>query len=140
MIPSDFVEMCEAYPPCSVDEFLSVHIPTPGRERFFVRSVRETLNGLAEFRDSGWSHGYVPYPEPGGLIPWGDSVDGDYFYWRTYEDVTRPWTILVCGANDDWCEYDGSLTSYLAGLVRGTVPPDGLPPDFPGRTPSIESD
>ncbi|MEU3075691.1 hypothetical protein [Streptomyces laurentii] len=138
--PPDFVELSEKYPSFTVDEFLSIHIPDPGEERFFVRSVRERLEVLGEFRDAGMAHGYVPFPEPHGLYLWGDSIDGDYFYWKTGASRSDPWTILVEGANADWCEYDGSLTSYLAGLVRGTIPPDGLPPDFPGRTPVIDVD
>ncbi|WP_327247785.1 hypothetical protein [Streptomyces sp. NBC_01320] len=52
----------------------------------------------------------------------------------------RSWTILGSGHHDDWCEFKGTLTEYLAGLVTGAVPPDGLPPDFPGATPAIEAD
>ncbi|MFI9411376.1 hypothetical protein [Nocardia gamkensis] len=61
--------------------------------------------------------------------------------WRpeTSAADSASWSVLVSGHNDDWHEYAGDLTSYLAGLVRGTVPPDGLPPDFPGPTPVIEA-
>ncbi|WP_157171041.1 hypothetical protein [Nocardia araoensis] len=121
-------------------DFLGVHIPSPGEEKYFVRGVQEFRGYLAEFRDAGMSHGHVPFPEPGGLLPWGDSAEGDRFCWKTSEADSASWSVLVIGRNDDWCGYAGDLTSYLAGLARGTVPPDGLPPDFPGRTPVIEAD
>lgn len=70
----------------------------------------------------------------------GDSCDGDVFFWRANDVDPQSWTILVSGHNDDWCEFKGTLTEYLAGLVTGAVPPDGLPPDFPGATPAIEAD
>ncbi|MEU1202383.1 hypothetical protein ABZ446_40055 [Streptomyces sp. NPDC005813] len=140
VFPPDFVELVEAYPPFTVDEFLGLHIPSPGEEAQFVSGMRGFLGNLSSLRDSDMSHGYVPYPEPGGLVPWGDSCDGDVFFWRANETNPQSWTILVSGHNDDWCEFKGTLTEYLAGLVTGAVPPDGLPPDFPGATPVIEAD
>ncbi|WP_091339005.1 hypothetical protein [Micromonospora rhizosphaerae] len=137
--PPDFIALAEAYPPLTVDDFLGIHIPNPGEEKYFVRGMREILESLSDLRDSGMSHGYVPFPEPGGLICWGDSCEGDRFHWRTTGGGPETWTILVECCNDDWCEFGGSLTEYLSGLASGTVPPDGLPPDFPGRTPSIEA-
>ncbi|MGA4840063.1 hypothetical protein [Streptomyces sp. G45] len=122
----------------TIDEFLAILIPSPGGERFFISGVRRLLDLLRHRRDRGASHGYVPYPEAHGLLPWGSSSEGDIFYWKTSDEGPDSWTILVSGRNDDWCEFQGSLTEYLAGLVSGAVPPDGLPPDFPGRTPTVE--
>ncbi len=139
VLPPDFVALAEAYPPFTVDDFLGLHLPSPGKEKNFVRGARAMLGDLAELRDTGMSHGHVPFPEPGGLFPWGDSCEGDVFHWKTSAADSASWSVLVSGHNDDWCGYAGDLTSYLAGLVRGTVPPDGLPPDFPGRTPVIEA-
>ncbi|MEV5085526.1 hypothetical protein AB0K74_44760 [Streptomyces sp. NPDC056159] len=140
VFPSDFVALAEVYPRFTIDEFLGLHIPTPGEERYFVSGMKRLLGDLADLRGSGMSHGHVPYPEPGGLVPWGDSCEGDVFFWRTSGASAEAWTVLVSGHNDDWCEFQGSLTEYLAGLVSGTVAPDGLPPDFPGATPLIEAD
>ncbi|GAA4574444.1 hypothetical protein GCM10023176_41450 [Micromonospora coerulea] len=139
VLPSDFVALAEAYPPFTVDDFLGLHIPSAGEEQYFVRGLQEGLRNLSELRDAGMSHGHPPYPEPGGLLPWGDSAEGDTFYWRTTGAEAESWTVLIASHNDDWCEYDGSLTSYLAAKVRGTVPPDGLPPDFPSRMPVVEA-
>ncbi|MEV6594611.1 hypothetical protein [Streptomyces acidicola] len=140
VFPWDFMALAEAYPPFTVDEFLGIRVPTPGEEQYFVSGLRRLLHDLTDLRDSGMSHGYVPFPEPGGLVPWGDSCDGDVFFWRTNPRGPESWTVLVSGHNDDWCEFKGSLTEYLAGLISGMVKPDGLPPDFPGATPSIEAD
>ena len=140
VLPPDFVALAEAYPRFTVDDFLGLLIPSPGEEKYFVSGARELLGDLAMLRDAGMSHGHVPFPEPGGLFPWGGSCEGDYFYWKTSTEDSASWSVLVSGHNDDWCGYAGDLTSYLAGLVRGTVPPDGLPPDFPGPKPVIEAD
>ncbi|WP_330250790.1 SMI1/KNR4 family protein [Nocardia sp. NBC_00565] len=140
VLPPDFVALAETYPPFTVNDFLGLHIPSPGEEKYFLAGVQELLGNLAELRNAGMSHGHVPFPEPGGLLPWGDSSEGDVFYWKTSEADSASWSVLVSGRNDDWCAYAGGMTSYLAGLVRGTVPPDGLPPEFPSSTPVIEAD
>lgn len=140
VFPADFVELAETYPPFTIGGFLGLHVPEPGEEIHFVFGLRGLLASLRELRDSGMSYGYVPFPEPGGLVPWGDSIDGDVLFWRTNNGDPQSWTVLVSGHNDDWCEFDGGLTEYLAGLVSGTVAPDGLPPDFPGPSPVIEAD
>lgn len=139
-LPSDYLALAGKYPPFTLDEFLAVRIPRNGGEQYYVEGLRNQMRELGELRDDGRSRGYVPYPEPGGLICWGSSCDGDGFYWRTSGGSPDLWGIVVRGANDDWHEFSGSLTAYLAGLVSGEVSPDGLPPDFPGPSPLVEAD
>lgn len=139
-LPADFVMLSEAYPPFSVDDFLGLLIPSPGEEKYFVAGMRSLLDTLVDLAKADMSHGYVPFPEPGGLIPWGSSCEGDVLYWYTAGGDSDSWTVVVSGRNDDWFHYHGDLTSYLAAKARGTVPPDGLPSDFPSATPLVEAD
>jgi hypothetical protein len=139
-LPSDFVELSEAYAPLIIDDFLALHMPVPGEEDKFVSVAQGILENLASLRESDMSHGHVPFPEKGGLIPWGDSDEGDMLYWRTRGDNPDEWTVVVSGAWDDWPEFPGSLTEYLAGLISGTVPAEGLPQGFPGPDPVITTD
>ncbi|MFD3516655.1 hypothetical protein [Streptomyces sp. NPDC058657] len=137
-LPPDFIELSEWYPSFILADFLAIHLPGPGEEAGFVAGCRDDREDLEDLRDAGMSHGYVPYPEPGGLIAWGGSQEGDVFYWKTSESGPSSWTIVVSGRNDDWCEFQGTLTEYLAGLISGKVSPDGLPPNFPGHNPLVE--
>ncbi|MFE7587064.1 SMI1/KNR4 family protein [Streptomyces gardneri] len=138
-LPQDFMELAERYPAFIMADFLSLHLPDPGEEVGFVRGMKETFRSLAELHEEEMTEGYVPYPEPGGLIPWGDSAEGDNFYWHTGPDGPDSWTVVVETRNGYWGTYDGTLTEYLTGLVTGTVEPDGLPPDFPGENPTVIS-
>lgn len=135
-LPSDFMALAEAYPPFSVDDFLVLNIPTPGEEQFFVEGVRSVLDDLMDLVQDEASHDYVPFPEPGGLLPWGSSFEGDNFYWYTRGEP-RSWTVVVAGRNDDWFHYRGGMTSYLAARMGGRPLADGLPPDFPSAQPVI---
>ncbi|MFB7611715.1 hypothetical protein [Streptomyces gardneri] len=138
-LPQDFMELAERYPAFLIADFLNLQIPDPGEEVAFARGAKELLQSLEALHDEGMTEGYVPYPEPGGLIPWGDSTDGDNFYWRTGPDGPDSWTVVVETRNGYWGTYDGTLTEYLTGLVTGAVEPDGLPPDFPGENPTVIS-
>jgi hypothetical protein len=139
-LPSDFVELSECYPPLIIDEFLALHMPVAGEEDEFVAGAKGIIENLASLRDSDMSHGHVPFPEKGGLIPWGDSDEGDMFYWRTVGDSPDEWTVVLSGSWDDWPQFPVSLTEYLAGLISGTVPAEGLPQGWPGPDPRVTAD
>lgn len=135
--PEDYKQLAEWYGPLTIDDWLAIVVPDPGEEGRFIIATRKEIAALASLRDERLSHGFMPHPYPGGLIPWGESIDGDTFYWRTGAREPESWTIVVAGRNDDWVEFNGTLTGYLSGLVSGEVSPDGLPPDFPGRSPFV---
>lgn len=135
--PSDFVELSEWYPGLVFDEFVSIHTLDPGLERECPGSILKESESFAQM--NGGAQDYRAWPHPFGPVQWGDSIDGDCFYWKTHPDGPESWTIVVGGRNDDWVEFQGSMTEYLTALVLGTVPPDGLPPDFPRWPPVIET-
>ena len=137
-LPRDYQDLVERYQGLVINDRLGVRMPRPGLEQWYVDGVREHLLELEDAWRTGDSGGHVPYPRPRGLIPWGGSIDGDTFYWRTHPDGPEAWTVVVCGACDDWQETDRDLTGYLAGLVLGEVEPcGGLPVTAPGTPPSI---
>ncbi|MFE1268400.1 hypothetical protein [Streptomyces sp. NPDC058758] len=135
-LPDDYVGLAQSYPRLKIGRFLTVTAPAPGYEEGFVESARMDLAGAEEMSQKGMTGGYPVFPAPGGLLRWGSSIDGDEFHWRT-EGQPNQWTVVVAGRNDDWFHHEGSLTSYLSGLCSGTVPPYGLPPNFPGPDPAV---
>lgn len=135
-LPDDYVTLAESYPRLEIGEWLMVTSPTPGNEAGFVEAKKEDLAGAEDMAQKGMLGGYPVFPELGGLLRWGGSIDGDEFHWRT-EGQPNEWTVVVAGRNDDWFHYEGSLSSYLAWLCSGTAEPHGLPPNFPGPEPVV---
>lgn len=135
-LPDDYVALAESYPRLQIGRFLSVTAPAPGAETDFVEGARMDLAGAEDMSQRDMFGGHPVFPEPGGLLRWGSSIDGDEFHWNT-EGTPNEWTVVVAGRNDDWYHHEGSLTSYLAGLCSGAVAPDGLPPYFPGDQPVV---
>jgi hypothetical protein len=139
-LPTDFVQLSESYPGLVVDDYLAVMGPQPGREQNFTRGLREKLCLLDTIDTTLVSGDWVPYPAASGLLPWGGTPDGDVLYWRTVGERPDAWTVVVAPRDYAWHEFDRGLTGYLAGLISGEIPPDGLPSDFPGEHPDVEVD
>ncbi|WP_255955653.1 hypothetical protein [Streptomyces odontomachi] len=140
-LPQDYMDLVHRYQGLVIDNWLGVRMPRPAMEPWYVDGMREHLLELEDAWMTGDTEGHVPYPRPRGLLPWGGSIDGDTFYWRTHPEGPEAWTVVVCGACNDWKEVDRDLTGYLAGLVLGEVEPcSGVPADFPGAAPSISVD
>jgi hypothetical protein len=139
-LPTDFVQLSESYPRLVIDDYLAVMCPSQGNEQGFVRGIREDLIALDAIDTTLVSGTYLPYPAEGGLLPWGSTPDGDVLYWRTVGESPDEWTVVVAPRDYEWHEFDLGLTGYLAGLISGEVPPDGLPSDFPGDCPDVEVD
>ncbi|WP_189931469.1 hypothetical protein [Streptomyces sulfonofaciens] len=140
-LPGDYVELVHRYQGLVIDDRLGIRMPRPGWERWYVDGMRDCLQELEVCWTTGDSGGHLPYPRPRGLMPWGGSIDGDTFYWRTHPDGPEAWTVVVCGADNGWEEVERDLTGYLAGLVLGELEPCGaLSPDFPGSAPSVTVD
>ncbi|MFE4657072.1 SMI1/KNR4 family protein [Streptomyces hydrogenans] len=135
-LPDDYIILAQSYPRLEIGQFLTVTAPVPGYEEGFVESMKMDLEGAEEMSQKGMTGDYPVFPAPGGLLRWGSSIDGDEFHWRT-QGHPDEWTVVVAGRNDDWSHHEGTLTSYLAGLCSGTIPPYGLPPNFPGPDPAL---
>ena len=83
--------------------------------------------------------GYVAHPEPGGLIPWSESLSGDVFYWRVTGNEHDSWSVVVNSRNLEWWECDGGALSFLVGIIDGSIERRGLPSDGPGSDPKVRA-
>lgn len=135
-LPSDFRALAEAYPVLVIDDFLSVSVPRPGTEALWASESRkdEILQDLYEMGDT---EGYVPFPQPGGLISWGDSNSGDILYWRTSPADPDAWPVVVRTDNADWIEFPVGVVEFLAGVYGRTIDVPGMPANFPSDFPEV---
>ncbi|MEV5613511.1 hypothetical protein [Streptomyces sp. NPDC052225] len=96
-LPDDYVTLAEYCPRLEIGQFLCVTSPAPGREAIFVERERADLSSAGDMAQDDMLGGYPVFPEPGGLLRWGSSIDGDEFHWRT-AGLPNEWTVLVAGA------------------------------------------
>jgi hypothetical protein len=136
-LPSDFRSLAENYPPFTIDDFLVVPLPAPGREHRFAAGIRDALLPLQDLWETGDSAGYAPYPQPGGLLPFATSLSGGHFHWRTTGGDPDQWPVVVATRDDAWWEHPGGALTFLAGLIDGSIPRKGLPAAGPTPNPTI---
>ncbi|WP_329320453.1 hypothetical protein [Streptomyces sp. NBC_01262] len=136
-LPRDYVELAEAYPAIEFDGFLCVWVPRLGGEEEFVAGLFDELELVAELQEEGEAENYVAHPEPGGLIPWGSSLDGDVFYWCVIDGDPDGWPVVAHGRNGSWWECQSGLIRFLVGVVTHDVDRGELSDDVLGVNPSV---
>ncbi|MFF7211745.1 SMI1/KNR4 family protein [Streptomyces sp. NPDC008238] len=114
-LPSDFKALIEHY---GLGQFVDFITPlTPfGTRDLLVRSARRLLDGERAFRDQHPDESpYRYYPEPGGLLEWAGTDNGDRLCWVT-EGQPDDWTVVVW--NPRGWHYDAHGVGAVEFLVR----------------------
>jgi hypothetical protein len=135
--PADYREYVDHYPALSYDDFMMIVVPEPGNESGYLRGAFETLQMMARLAERDMTEDYTFHPHEGGLFPWGESNEGDLFFWRMNGPDPDRWPAVVHTSNGDWWEHEGGLVSLMVGLIDGSVEHRGLPPE-PGPNPTVD--
>lgn len=62
---------------------------------------------------------YPLYPQPGGLLPWGITDNGDVLFWRTIGNPDQ-WIIVIHEPRGpEYEEHPGGVVDFLTDLVLG---------------------
>ncbi|MGW3630362.1 SMI1/KNR4 family protein [Streptomyces sp. NPDC005122] len=131
-LPTDFKQLIGAYGAHHFAGFLTPLTPFGGRD-LLVGPAKRLLDQERGFRDSSPEDCPYPfYPEPGGLLPWARTDNGDTVCWLT-DGKPAAWTV-VCWNPRGWY-YDAHpvgavefLAGWLSGHISTTVFPDA--PEF----------
>ncbi|MEV1154937.1 hypothetical protein AB0J27_05965 [Micromonospora chokoriensis] len=79
---------------------------------------------------------YPIYPEPSGILPWGEGSGGELFFWLLESADPDDWRIICTDASwTRWNSYPGPLSAFLLNLVEGRV--DDLPFTLPINGPAF---
>ncbi|WP_406187180.1 hypothetical protein [Streptomyces sp. NBC_01006] len=130
-LPSDFKSLAEWYPAFDLDDFLAIMLPWPGED--IGRAKAEGTES------KGWDSDYPAELRPlelvsTSLMPWGDSAEGDRFFWSVLGDDPEHWPVTICSRNGPWWHYEGGMVQFLAELCDGALDPWALPPVKPEIT------
>ncbi len=134
-LPNDYKQYINTFGTGCIGRFLWPFNPF-SEDKFLNLGYRinERLDALRELREH-WDEQcpYPLYPDPGGLLPWGGTDNGDVLFWLT---VGRPddWPTVVNEARGPlYEEYQASMTDFLAKLISGEIISDIIPYDFLDR-------
>ncbi|MEU4356260.1 hypothetical protein [Streptomyces virginiae] len=130
-LPSDFKALAEWYPAFELNDFLGVFTPWPGEERGWAKAT--------DVENKGWDSDYPAELRPAelastSLMSWGESKEGDRFFWSVLGDDPGQWPVTICSRNGPWWHYESGMVQFLAELCEGTLEPWALPPVRPEVT------
>lgn len=130
-LPSDYKDFARLYGSGALFEF--IHIQTPsnadgGAE--FARWVGQVCRYWGDM-DKETSTAY--WPTPGGLLPFGNSIDGDHFFWVT-SGPPEAWRVAVWdrgGFQGENVEtFECNFTDFLAAVATGDIVSPAFPDDL----------
>ena len=128
-LPEDYFSLMRVYGAGVLGGHLRFFTPMRTGERGFRAQVEQQLAWYGEVHSAlPEQYPHPPWPEPGGLLPFADSVNGDLFCWLT-EGRREDWPVVVVPRQQDQGPpWRAGLVETLLGWLRGTLSTPGLPP------------
>ena len=121
LLPTDFKVLAQTFGTGVYGRSVSVVSPVDGPVALEVFSdqIADKLNLAREWA----ADGVVPHalhPEPGGLIPWGETLSGNSLFWRTTAAAPDEWTVVCCDSRYTvWEEHPQGMAEFLLAFLRG---------------------
>ncbi|HYQ62613.1 SMI1/KNR4 family protein [Actinophytocola sp.] len=122
-LPSAYKELVEVLPPGHFQDFVRVTRPGDmgGSRDEFLGYYAHRLEDMRAWRTGESDRFPLPiFPEPGGLLPWGRSKQGDLFFWLTDGENPEDWPVVAAEREFAyWRAFDGGLVDLLVEVVTG---------------------
>ena len=131
-LPGDYVSLIENYGSGEIGGWLTVFNPFDSNPNIsLTKQSFGLLSSISllkeEFPET------CPYPlmfEPGGLLPWGMSIDGDIYCWAT-NGVSGKWSIVIIGRHSEPEEFPLPMCRFIAQAITGEITPLTVPTEWP---------
>jgi hypothetical protein len=135
-LPADYKALVDRYGTGIIDRFLWVLNPASANSYLnLLRQNEPILNALKELREAGEPCPYALYPEPGGLLPFGKTDNGDALFWQTVGEPNK-WPVVVNAARDPSYEkFECDMTDFVEGILTRRLRCSVFPEDFPSGQP-----
>ena len=127
-VPADFKRFSEVDGPGEIQGGIVVTSPTSVVPA--LDFVQYSLGTSEDFRRYGRELAekefpYLFHPEPGGLIGWGYSGEGSFF-WKSVGEPDG-WTVVAMEVRGPgWFEFDGGMAEFLVKLIQRELVVDFL--------------
>lgn len=137
VLPCDYKALVDLAGSIYVGQFLGTFTPgSPNPNVDLLVQMGARLSALQEMKRVGGSQ-ECPYPlwfEPGGLLPWGATDNGDTLFWLTRGHPDQ-WTVVVGeGRGPLFDEFPLCASDFLVEFLEGRLASDILPDDAGPRS------
>jgi hypothetical protein len=123
-LPDDYKQFIDIFGTVFIGDFIYVLDPFTENHNFNLKERGGMI--LEAFRDIGSFFGgekypYPLYPDKGGLLPWGFSINGDHLFWFT-QGEPQEWMIAVDESRGASFEtYNESMSNFLVKLLKKEI-------------------
>ncbi|QBJ91280.1 hypothetical protein D0Z67_13930 [Streptomyces seoulensis] len=127
-LPSEYVTLMNLYGAGYWSDWLRFYTPLRTGDRRYLQHIESTTDGYRDLKASRpeW-HPLVPWPEPGGFLPFANSIDGDELGWLTQGDSPEDWPLIVWPRHaDQGPPLRTGLIDTLLSWLRGKFSTPGL--------------
>lgn len=143
VFPGDYKEFVNVYGTGGVNDFIWLISPMPvDRPPLDQSYLLGPVASLRQMREEFGARAcpYPLYPEPSGLVAWGQTTNGDMLYWRT-EGQPETWPVVIADIRSaEFEEHPESMTSFLAKVLTGEIVTEMFPDDLLDDPPSYSQD
>lgn len=140
-LPEDYKHLVETFGPGLFDEFVTLMVPGVENPHIELAKHAELCFEIqrALILDENFCWPYAAPGEPGCLLNWAVTANGDFLYWKT-EGAPDDWTVVAQpGRGDDFSEFSGSASEFLTRFLRDDITVHCLAPaEEEGATVSFE--
>jgi hypothetical protein len=121
-LPSDYQMFVETYGAGSINDFLWIFTPGSSNEYLdlfqAIRSDGNMLRGIKAKLPEEFP--IAVFPEPGGVLPFGATDNGDLLLWDTSHGNPDMWSVVIVNPRDNrYCAFPGSMIQFLEALISG---------------------
>lgn len=127
-LPTEYVALMDRYGAGYWSQWLRFYTPLRTNDRGFAYHATQVLDGYRSLRAEFPQYNPLPvWPEPGGFLPFANSIDGDQIGWLTEGDPDR-WPLIVSPRHaDQGPPLPNNLTHTLLEWLRGRLATEGFP-------------
>lgn len=126
-LPQDYKDFVQLYGRGYFLQFMGIDVPASLNPHMRLeRKAGIVSRSFANYDDLP----YPMWPQPGGLLSFGGTDNGDYLFWLPRAQP-QGWAVVVWdGVPDSWEVFDCDMTDFLAGLATGGILPKEFPDDL----------
>lgn len=128
-LPTEYVTLMETYGGGCWTNWLRVSAPLSTGEHGLAEEVRWVCDAYRGLRaEYPQFQPLAVWPEPGGFLPFANSIDGDQLGWLTEGPTPDDWPLIVYPRHaEQGPPLTGTLTDTLLEWLRGRFATEGLP-------------
>lgn len=129
-LPTEYVQLMERYGAGCWSEWLRFLTPLRrSPQRRFVSHVRDVTQCYETLAEGDTAHHPLRmWPEPGGFLPFANSVDGDQLGWLTRDRDPNTWPLVIWPRHAyQGASLEHGLVDTLLAWLRGDLHTKGLP-------------